>query len=260
MRYNEEVAVSLDFTLEDDYVLSKIEDMQNTTIIRDGDLGSFSFNLTDLFIRCPMVFKRVEKGSSKDQVLKIYDSNKKKFQKMLKGALGKAITRDKVVRTKDGNETYYKFNKTTMTVLKNGYPKKVEVELTDIEKYVMAELNMFTLTKGISTQIKNMDEVTLKEAIQVAKETGIHDFPYVRSIYNNLMQSKKADNVGSVNDLNKNKTSNSNCNNSVPQNVPKSNKQNKPRTKFHNCNESFTKFTPDDLEKHLLEMQKDKFK
>lgn len=277
MRYNEKVAIDLGITLEEDYVLSKIEDMQNTYIVRDGDKGSFTFSLTDLFKRCPMVFKQVDDIQDKEDIKKIYDTNKKKFQKMIKASLGKAIIRTDVKRKKDGKkESYFKFNKTTMTVLKNGYPIKTVNEFTDKEKLIIKELHIDTINKSLSSQLESMDYDLLKDSIEIAKECNILDYPYVRSIYNNLIMNednKKATSVETTNDFEvKNNNSNFNnnitqeqniCNKKTESNKKENNNINKRKrvnTRFHNINESFSKYTPDELEKLLQESQKNKFK
>lgn len=264
MKYKENVILDLNMTLEDDYVLSKIEEMQNTNLVKDGDEGSFSFNLTDLFKKCPMIFKQANAEMTQDEIKKLYETNKKKFQKLLNGNLGKAINRFEVKRTLKGKrESYFKFNKTTMTILKNGYPSR-EVELTEIEKLVIKELNIDTITKSIAKQLKEMDIKILKEAIECAKETGILDYPFVKSIYNNLMENKKVASVGSTNNSVKQLNTNSNDINSISDNNKniKQNYNSHLNPKVHNFEGSanFLKYSPEELEKLLFENQKNKFK
>lgn len=271
MKYNERVCLDLNISLEHDYVLSKIEDMQNTNSIKDGDKGTFNFNLSELFIKCPMVFKQVSNLEDKDEIKKVYDTNKKKFNKMLKEGLGKALIRETVKRDKLGKkESYFKFNKSTMTILKNGYPVKQIREFTEIEKIVMRELKIDILSNSISKQLENMDINVLNDSISVAKENGILDYAYVRAIYNNLIQADISDNkkvatTGNSNNSYKNTTnSNRNINNIVPEN--KNNINNnyaaKLNPKVHNYmgSANFMKYTEEELEKMILENQKDKFK
>ena len=266
MRYNEEVVLDIGMTLEDDYVLSKIEDMQNTTSVKDGDRGSFSFNLTELFKKCPMVFKQPKGDESREEIEKIYTTNKKKLQRMLKGSMGKAVSRYETKRTKSGKkESYFKFNKTTMTVLKNGYPVKVDKEFTEKEKMVMDVLGIDKLSKGVTTQINGLDEQLLKEALEVTKECGILEFAYVRGVYNNLkLDKEKASDEPTSNANKNNKTHDlidiniiSQKNNIDTHNYKKNNKNFK--TRFHNINQTFNKYTPEELEKVLKESQKGKF-
>ena len=58
MKYNEEVAYDLGLSLEDLYVLQKIEDkIKDTNLSTYGDKGEFTFNQVDLFKICKFVFK-----------------------------------------------------------------------------------------------------------------------------------------------------------------------------------------------------------
>ena len=57
MKYNEEVAYNLGLSLEDIYVLEKIENnIRDTNLSKDGNNGEFSFNQVDLFKMCKFVF------------------------------------------------------------------------------------------------------------------------------------------------------------------------------------------------------------
>ena len=48
MKYNEEVAYNLGLSLEDIYVLEKIENnIRDTNLSKDGNNGEFSFNQVD---------------------------------------------------------------------------------------------------------------------------------------------------------------------------------------------------------------------
>lgn len=266
MRYNENVCIDLGITLEDDYIISKIEDMQNTIYIKYGNAGTFNFSLTDLFIKCPMIFKQVNGITDKDEIKKIYDTNKKKFNRLMKGSLNKVLIREDTKRDKLGKrESYFKFNKTTMTILKNGYPVKRSREFTDIEKYLMNELKLNELSNSITKQLEKMDIDVLKESIEVAKIENILDYPYVKAIYNNLIENKKADNAGDITDLNKNTNIQIEKSNNIISNNKKNyndNHKSKLNPKLHNYmgSANFMKYTPEELEKILEQSQKDKFK
>ena len=263
MKYNEEVAYDLGLSLEDIYVLEKIEDrIRDTYLSKDGNNGEFSFNQVELFKICKFVFKQITSEDTLEDIKKIYKTNNAKFNKMLKGPLGKVLVKCNVVKKQGKSETYFKINKEIRGVLINGYPVQIleKEELTEIEKLILDKLNLNSLGKGIRTQLKNMDIDILKEAIQIAKEHNILDYPYVRKIYNNLEiknPQEFADSQGSMENLN------SLNNNSITQNI-KNNKTQKTTfkkiTRFHNVNETFSKYKPDELEKLLLESQRGKFK
>ena len=72
--------------------------------------------------------------------------------------------------------------------------------------------------KNIRTQLKSMDENTLKEAIQISKEHGILDYPYVRGIYNNLVQIKNPQESANSQGSSKNLISQNINTNSITQN------------------------------------------
>lgn len=267
--FNDDVAYDLGLTLEDTYILGylyKVGTTTEDTKIIDGQ-ECFTFNLVDLFKSRRRVFEQIpydieekmnhDDKKVKEEIQRIYELNRRRFERIMKKNICKVVKRVKNIKTNEGSKTYYRIERVILKMLIDGYPTKVDTEFTDIEKLVMKELNLFTLTKSISTQLKNMDEETLQEALEVAKENGIHDFPYVRGIYNNLIESKKAASAANTNDSSRNKISLNNSNNSIPNNIPKSNTK---KTKFHNCNETFKKYDPDELEQMLLESQKDKFR
>lgn len=290
MKYNEEVAYNLGLSLEDIYVLEKIEDnIRDTVLSKDGNNGEFSFNQVDLFKMCKFVFKQVNKHDSEDTMRKIYKTNNAKFNKMLKGSLGKVLIKGENIKKQSKSEAYFKINKEIRTILINGYPKVVDLELNEIEKLVVDELKMKTIGKNIRTQLKCMDIDKLKVAIGVAKEHEILDYPYVKHIYNNLDSNVKkpqeSPNSQGPSDS-KNTDLHNNTNNSIPQiddsinnnytkNVNNENEDAREtiiakqkqdyeiisrKNKFHNTNASFINYTPDELERHLQESQKGKFK
>lgn len=285
MKYNEEVAYNLGLSLEDIYVLEKIEDnIRDTVLSKDGNNGEFSFNQVDLFKMCKFVFKQVNKHDSEDTIRKIYKTNNAKFNKMLKGSLGKVLIKGENIKKQSKSEAYFKINKEIRTILINGYPKVVDLELNEIEKLVVDELKMKTIGKNIRTQLKCMDIDKLKAAIGVAKEHEILDYPYVKHIYNNLDSNVKKpqespnsqgsnENINSQNSdtnivpQNSNNTSTKNVNNEnedLREKIIAKQKQDyemiSRKNKFHNTNASFINYTPDELERHLQESQKGKFK
>lgn len=295
MKYNEEAAYNFGLTLEDIYVLEKIEDfILNTTISKDGDRGEFTFNQVDLFKICKFVFKQVDECENEEEIKKIYKTNNARFNKMLKGALGKILVKCSTIKLKGKSETYYKINKEIRTILINGYPKVVDLELSEIEKLVVDELKMKTIGKNIRTQLKSMNIDKLKVAISIAKEHNILDYPYVKSIYNNLDSNVKkpqesANSQGSSDNKSIDLHSNTNSipqiydsinnfeskNNNHTKNVNNENEDAREKiiakqkqdyemisrkNKFHNTNASFINYTPDELERHLQESQKGKFK
>ena len=129
-----------------------------------------------------------------------------------------------------------------------------------------------------------MDIDKLKAAIGVAKEHEILDYPYVKHIYNNLDSNvKKPQESPNSQGSNENINSQNSDTNIVPQNSNNTSTKNvnneneDPRekiiakqkqdyemisrkNKFHNTNASFINYTPDELERHLQESQKGKFK
>ena len=285
MKYNEEVAYNLGLSLEDIYVLEKIEDnIRDTVLSKDGNNGEFSFNQVDLFKMCKFVFKQVNKHDSEDTIRKIYKTNNAKFNRMLKGSLGKVLIKGENIKKQSKSEAYFKINKEIRTILINGYPKVVDLELNEIEKLVVDELKMKTIGKNIRTQLKCMDIDKLKAAIGVAKEHEILDYPYVKHIYNNLDSNvKKPQESPNSQGSNENINSQNSDTNIVPQNSNNTSTKNvnneneDPRekiiakqkqdyemisrkNKFHNTNASFINYTPDELERHLQESQKGKFK
>lgn len=220
MKYNEEVAYNLGLSLEDIYVLEKIEDnIRDTVLSKDGNNGEFSFNQVDLFKMCKFVFKQVNKHDSEDTIRKIYKTNNAKFNKMLKGSLGKVLIKGENIKKQSKSEAYFKINKEIRTILINGYPKVVDLELNEIEKLVVDELKMKTIGKNIRTQLKCMDIDKLKAAIGVAKEHEILDYPYVKHIYNNLDSNvKKPQESPNSQGSNENINSQNSDTNIVPQN------------------------------------------
>ena len=110
MKYNEEVAYNLGLSLEDIYVLEKIENnIRDTNLSKDGNNGEFSFNQVDLFKMCKFVFKQVDKNDSKETIKKIYKTNNAKFNKMLKGALGKVLIKGENIKKQSKSEAYFKY-------------------------------------------------------------------------------------------------------------------------------------------------------
>lgn len=263
MKYNEEVAYNLGLSLEDIYVLEKIEDcIRDTNLSKDGNNGEFSFNQVELFKMCKFVFKQVRENDDRETIKKIYKTNNAKFNKMLKGSLGKVLIKGENIKKQSKSEAYFKINKEIRTILMNGYPSVVDKELSDIEKLVLKELNLNSIGKSIRTQLKGMDIDVLKTAIQISKEHEILDYPYVRSIYNNLLEMKNPQELGDSQGSQKN-THISNFNTNIISQKEKNktqNKKNNTKTRFHNINQTFNKYGSEELERMLLERQKEKFK
>lgn len=265
MKYNEEVAYNLGLTLEDIYVLEKIDDyIRDTNLSKDGNNGEFSFNQVDLFKMCKFVFKQVKKDDSQEDIKKIYKTNNAKFNKMLKGALGKVLLKGENIKKQGRSEAYFKINKEIRTILINGYPKVSDIVLTDIEELVVKELKMNTISKSIRTQLKNMDIDILRTSIEIAKEENILDYPFVRGIYNNLESNNKkpqesANSQGSY----ENTISSTPYKNSIPQKsdfyTNKTKNYEYKKTNFHNFKETFDQYTEEELDNIILKSQKIKF-
>lgn len=266
--FNDKVADDLNLSLEDLYILGYFYKLSNTTsdtkIINNSEC--FSINLVDIFINRPLLFEKVlDSGEDKELTKKIYEKNRKKLDRILKGNLSKCIIKTGTIKSKEGSKNYYKLNKTTIKVLVDGYPVKRIREFTEIEKYIMKELKLNELSNSIVKQLEKMELDILKNAVEVAKLDNILDYPYVRAIYNNLMLNKKADNAGDITDFNENTTNQiENYNNSISKN--KNNYNNNSMTqlnpKLHNYmgSANFMKYTPEELEKMIKLSQKDKFK
>lgn len=265
MKYNEEVAYNLGLTLEDIYVLEKIDDyIRDTNLSKDGNNGEFSFKQVDLFKMCKFVFKQVKKGDSQDDIKKIYKTNNAKFNKMLKGALGKVLIKGENIKKQGRSEAYFKINKEIRTILINGYPKVSDIDLNAIEQLVVKELKMNTISKGIRTQLKNMDINLLRASIEIAREENILDYPFVRGIYNNLeLNNKKPQESANSQGLNEKNISLISDINSISQKTDfytnKTKNYDYKKTKFHNFDETFTKYSDDELEDIILSSQKKKF-
>lgn len=282
--FNDDVAYDLGLTLEDTYILGylyKISTITEDTKIINGQ-ECFTFNLVELFKSRKRIFEQIpadieEKMDNQDdkmreEIDRIYQLNRKRLDRIMKKNMSKVVKKVKNVKIGSGSKTYYRIERNIMKMLIDGYPKKVDTEFTELEKYVMKELNMFTLTKSICTQLSNMDKDVLKDSIEVAKECGIYDFPYVKGVYNNLIKNKKVVSGNDTNDSNHiiDIKKESNHSNSIPQNNYKSKIYNQQiennfipnlNHKIHNYpgSANFLKYTPEELERILEESQKSKF-
>lgn len=264
--FNGDVAYDLKLTLDDMYILGYFYKLstisEDTKIIKDCEC--FSFNLVDLFKSRKHVFEQVEKNSTPEEIKKIYEKNRKKLDRLLKGTLGKFVNKELSVKTKEGSKTYYKLNRQFVKILIDGYPEKIDRQLNEKELLICKELNMDKITKGISKQLESMELDILKESIEVAKETGILDYPYVKGIYNNLIENKKVASTGNTNNSNKESFSNINDKNIIPKNNQNINNEYvvKLNPKIHNFKGSanFMKYQEKELEDLLLEVNKTKFK
>lgn len=244
--FNDDVAYDLGLSLNDLYVIGYIHSIRNTNLVKTKIIGNeecFTFNLVNLFKARPLIFDKVkldESMSDEDKeayLNKMYDMNRKRFNRMIKSTLGKVLVKVKTVNIKDGKETYYRLNKSVMTVLINGYAKSTDTELTENEKLICKATGIFDIAKGTRTQLKSMETDTLKASIEVAKEKGILDFPYIKRIYNNLIENKKVD-VAPTTPTDKT-IENNNVDNSIPGNSRKYTRNNckdYKKTGFHNFN------------------------
>lgn len=266
--FDDDISYDLGLSLEDTYVLGYFYKLSNTStdtkIIKNHEC--FTFNLIDLFKSRKRTFEQVKTDLTQEDIKKIYERNRKKLNRLLKGALGKFVIKESSVKSKEGSKTYYRLNKQLIKVLIDGYPTKKDRNLSEIELLVSKELDLNTITKSISKQLEEMEIEVLKESIECAKEIGILDYPYVKGIYNNLMESKKVASVGSTNNSSKPLNSNSKTNDT--KSITDDNKNiNKNynihlNPKVHNFHGSakHMKYTPEELEKILKESQKNKFK
>lgn len=264
--FDDDTSYDLGLTLEDTYVLGYFYKLSNTStdtkIIKNYEC--FSFNLVDLFKSRKRTFEQVKSDLTQEDIKKIYERNRKKLDRLLKGTLGRFVIKESSIKSKEGTKTYYRLNKQLIKILIDGYPTKEDRNLSEIELLVSKELNINRLGKSITKQLQQMDIEILKEAIECAKEIGILDYPYVKGIYNNLMENKKVASAANTNNSVKQLNTNSNDINSISDNNKniKQNYNSHLNPKVHNFEGSanFLKYSPEELEKLLFENQKNKFK
>ena len=277
-------AAAIGLNAEDIIVLSWFIQFSNSSSIerkyikKENDMG-YWINYDTLIKELPLVFNgKTEKG------------NKEKLRRMFKGNLSKVLMREQFSNKKDNSKGGSKI----FIVLNRFVYESLLVVDTEVQPKTDNEVMIHALGIGLNNNIKvqlsKMDESLLELAIAIAKDNGKKDqFKYIKGIYNNLEKDIKkpqesANSQGPSDS--KNTDLHNNTNNSIPQiddsinnNYTKNvnNENEDPRekiiakqkqdyemisrkNKFHNTNASFINYTPDELERHLQESQKGKFK
>lgn len=277
-------AAAIGLNAEDIIVLSWFIQFSNSSSIerkyikKENDMG-YWINYDTLIKELPLVFNgKTEKG------------NKEKLRRMFKGNLSKVLMREQFSNKKDNSKGGSKI----FIVLNRFVYESLLIVDTEIQpktdNEVMIHALGIVLNNNIKVQLSKMDESLLELAIAIAKDNGKKDqFKYIKGIYNNLEKDIKkpqesANSQGPSDS--KNTDLHNNTNNSIPQiddsinnNYTKNvnNENEYPRekiiakqkqdyemisrkNKFHNTNASFINYTPDELERHLQESQKGKFK
>ncbi|WP_337814784.1 hypothetical protein [Intestinibacter sp.] len=277
-------AAAIGLNAEDIIVLSWFIQFSNSSSIerkyikKENDMG-YWINYDTLIKELPLVFNgKTEKG------------NKEKLRRMFKGNLSKVLMREQFSNKKDNSKGGSKI----FIVLNRFVYESLLIVDTEIQpktdNEVMIHALGIVLNNNIKVQLSKMDESLLELAIAIAKDNGKKDqFKYIKGIYNNLEKDIKkpqesANSQGPSDS--KNTDLHNNTNNSIPQiddsinnNYTKNvnNENEDPRekiiakqkqdyemisrkNKFHNTNASFINYTPDELERHLQESQKGKFK
>lgn len=277
-------AAAIGLNAEDIIVLSWFIQFSNSSSIerkyikKENDMG-YWINYDTLIKELPLVFNgKTEKG------------NKEKLRRMFKGNLSKVLMREQFSNKKDNSKGGSKI----FIVLNRFVYESLLIVDTEIQpktdNEVMIHALGIVLNNNIKVQLSKMDESLLELAIAIAKDNGKKDqFKYIKGIYNNLEKDIKkpqeSTNSQGPSDS-KNTDLHNNTNNSIPQiddsinnNYTKNvnNENEYPRekiiakqkqdyemisrkNKFHNTNASFINYTPDELERHLQESQKGKFK
>lgn len=277
-------AAAIGLNAEDIIVLSWFIQFSNSSSIerkyikKENDMG-YWINYDTLIKELPLVFNgKTKKG------------NKEKLRRMFKGNLSKVLMREQFSNKKDNSKGGSKI----FIVLNRFVYESLLIVDTEIQpktdNEVMIHALGIVLNNNIKVQLSKMDESLLELAIAIAKDNGKKDqFKYIKGIYNNLEKDIKkpqesANSQGPSDS--KNTDLHNNTNNSIPQiddsinnNYTKNvnNENEDPRekiiakqkqdyemisrkNKFHNTNASFINYTPDELERHLQESQKGKFK
>lgn len=265
--FKDRVGKDLKLSLEDLYLLGYFYKQSTiaseTKIINNKEC--FTINLVDIFKNRIYLFESVTDSDDKELIKKIYERNRKKLDRLLKGELKKVIIKEKVIKTKEGSNTYYRLDKKIIKILIDGYPTKESREFTEKEKLVMQELKIDILSNSISKQLESMEINVLKDSIIAAKENGILDYAYVKAIYNNLIQSQNLDNkkvatTGNSNNSCENTTNSiRNVNTIISNNKENYNYKLNPKVHNYSGSANFMKYNPEELEKILQESQKGKF-
>lgn len=277
-------AAAIGLNAEDIIVLSWFIQFSNSSSIerkyikKENDMG-YWINYDTLIKELPLVFNgKTEKG------------NKEKLRRMFKGNLSKVLMREQFSNKKDNSKGGSKI----FIVLNRFVYESLLIVDTEIQpktdNEVMIHALGIVLNNNIKVQLSKMDESLLELAIAIAKDNGKKDqFKYIKGIYNNLEKDIKkpqesANSQGPSDSKNTdlhNNTNNSilqiddSINNNYTKNVNNENEDPREKiiakqkqdyemisrkNKFHNTNASFINYTPDELERHLQESQKGKFK
>ena len=277
-------AAAIGLNAEDIIVLSWFIQFSNSSSIerkyikKENDMG-YWINYDTLIKELPLVFNgKTEKG------------NKEKLRRMFKGNLSKVLMREQFSNKKDNSKGGSKI----FIVLNRFVYESLLVVDTEVQPKTDNEVMIHALGIGLNNnfkvQLSNLVVSLIELAIAIAKDNGKKDqFKYIKGIYNNLEKDIKkpqesANSQGPSDS--KNTDLHNNTNNSIPQiddsinnNYTKNvnNENEDPRekiiakqkqdyemisrkNKFHNTNASFINYTPDELERHLQESQKGKFK
>lgn len=260
--FNDDVAYDLGLSLESTYLLEFLHTQRNTTLFKTKIIKNeewFSFNLVDLFKARKRVFEQIDQSKCDDEVYlkKLYNKNRSKYNRLFESELKKVLIKGETIKYKGGSNTYYKFNKTILTTLINGYPKVIDTEFTENEKLVIENTSMVEMPRSISTQLKDMDNEILKEAIEIAKENNISDYPYLKGIYNNLVKNKKALEEADQSNQGQEKNIDNSiiCKSDKKYNYKNNGNENYKKTKFHNFEETFTKYSEEEFEDIALNQQ-----
>ena len=175
---------------------------------------------------------------------------------MLSGALGKVIKKEKIEKVDDGKKIYFSINKVIFTNLLDGYPTKESLDLTENEKIVIEKLKINKLTDSITKQLSNMNKELLLQSCEIALNAGILDFPYMKSVYNNLKNNNKKDPSAPTDESCTIKSASFNDNMIIPQKTY----FNSSKNKFRNFTETFDKYSDDELDAIIEKSQREKFK
>lgn len=147
------------------------------------------------------------------------------------------------VQNSDGNNTYIKET------------EDVVVESKQSEKVKLVKEYGFDINDVQEKLVDNLDFDLLKDAVETTVAKCGKSFAYVYEVYRSLKDKVKTNSTKKSSKTNKYNNANSTKkdNNEQQVFVPKV------KTRFHNITQTFTKYAPDELEKRLLESQRDKF-
>lgn len=264
--FNETVALDLGFDLNQLYILRYLTNISKTTKVETKIINGkecFHINYSKIFKDNQFAFTQLSESSlnelnddaKKEYIKKIYDRNNKRFIKMLSGALGKVIIKEKIEKVDDGKKIYFSINKIIFTNLLDGYPVKESMDLTENEKIIIDKLNLNKLTVSITKQLATMKKDILLQACDISRNLGVLDFPYMKSIYNNLLENKKDSSAPTDKSNTQIKSESFNRSNIIAQKI----NYNASKNKFRNFTETFDKYSEDELDAIIEKSQKEKF-